>query len=98
MDWVNPKQARRILLMRTKKNKRMLEKLESKQDLPQVTSVKFTKPRKKDACRSKQAFDRLRENGLFVSKEKEVELKRIKLPKARRSLLHQSDSETDDPD
>lgn len=51
MDWVNSKQARRILLMRAKKNKRMLEKLETKQDLPYESTTKFTKPRKKDPVR-----------------------------------------------
>ena len=47
--------------------------------------------------RSKVAFSRERENGLFVSKEKEIQLKR-KGPNKRRALLNESDSETDDPD
>ena len=56
--------------------------------MPPLSTTKFTKPRKKDLARSKQAFGREREQGNFVSKEKEVELKRTKLPKARRSMLH----------
>ena len=99
MDWVNPKQARRILLMRAKKNKQILNKLATNQELPNDSTIKFSKPRKKkDATRSKLASERLRENGNFVSKERHEELKRVKLPKAKRTLLHQSDSETDDPD
>ena len=99
MDWVNPKQARRILLMRAKKNKRILNKLATNQDLPIDSTTKFSKPRKKkDPIRSKLASERLRENGNFVSKERLDELKRVKLPMAKRKLLHQSDSETDDPD
>ena len=90
-----------MLIMRQKKNKRVLAKLEAvKQSLVHqidaVPSANFSKPRTKQASKQKAARERPRENGLFVTKDRESELKRRQ--RRNRVLLHQSDSETDDPD
>ena len=39
-----------------------------------VMGSKFTKPRKKDLVRQRVALSRKRENGLFVNKQKEMQL------------------------
>lgn len=49
---------------------------------------RFTKVRVKDQVRSRVAFARKRENGLFVSKHRELEL----------AGTVRDDSDTDDPD
>ena len=59
---------------------------------------KFTNARKKDAVRSKVAHKRKRVNGLFVSKQQELQLKRNPVPVRRQHYGGGSDCETDDPD
>ena len=99
-DWVNPKQAQRILIVRAKRAAKSLRRMQVADDLKKVPNTnvvtkKFTKPRMKDSVRRKVATERVRDHGLFVSKKKEQQLKRT-VP-VRKGLTG-SDSETDDPD
>lgn len=81
---VNSKQARRMLVMREKRAKRIIQAQHEAQklgksftgqiDLIVKTCGRFTKIRVKDQVRSRVAFSRKRENGLFVSKRRELEL------------------------
>ena len=89
-----------MLAMRAKRAtrsvKRIQEEMEGKKAaVADVATVKFTKPRMKDTVRQKVANQRVRDHGLFVSKKKELQLKRT-IP--IRKGLTGSDSETDDPD
>jgi len=100
--FVNAKQARRILIMRQKRVKKFLKaeqnmqinaqklgKLVADQILSTSKSFgRFTKVRAKDQVRSRVAFARKRENGLFVSKRRELEL----------AGNMSDDPDTDDPD
>ena len=99
-DWVNAKQAQRILIRRQKKAKRTFELLQSKRTdlVPNQATVKFTKAKRKDAVRQKVAMNRVRDQGLFCKKEMELELKRRLKKKPKRLANAGSDSETDDPD
>ena len=99
-DWVNPKQAQRILIVRAKKAAKGLRRIQdaaAANTIPNanVVTSRFTKPRMKDSVRRKVALERVRDQGLFVSKKKEQQLKRT-VP-VRKGLTG-SDSETDDPD
>jgi hypothetical protein len=100
--FVNAKQARRMLIMRQKRVKKFLKaeqnmqinaqklgKLVADQILSTSKSFgRFTKVRAKDQVRSRVAFARKRENGLFVSKRRELEL----------AGNMSDDPDTDDPD
>ena len=95
---VNSKQARRILIIRAKRVKAILErhaqgKIQT-EIRPGLSSGKFTRVRTKDQVRAKVANQRQRVKGLFVSKEVEMQLKRRPKHRAHSG----SDSETDDPD
>jgi len=57
----------------------------------------FTKARKKDMVRQSVANKRQRVNGLFVSKQQELQLKRNPLVR-KQHYPGGSDCETDDPD
>ena len=73
---VNAKQARRILIMRQKKYKKMLELMDqgvTADPRSLMTSI-TTKTRKKDEVRQRVALNRKRVNGLFVNKKKEMML------------------------
>lgn len=65
-DWVNPKQAHRMLILRAKKTANKLKRQAEASaanlvlNTDQITS-KFSKPRKKDPVRSKVARERVRE-------------------------------------
>ena len=67
---VNAKQARRILIMRQKKCKKMLKMMEEGMYVNphSIMSSSSTKARKKDQVRQKVALARKRVNGLFVTK------------------------------
>jgi hypothetical protein len=99
-DWVNPKQAQRILIVRAKRAAKVLKRIQQAAATntilnANVVTTRFTKPRVKDSVRRKVALERVRDQGLFVSKKKEQQLKRT-VP-VRKGLAG-SDSETDDPD
>lgn len=99
-DWVNPKQAQRILIVRAKRAAKSLKRIQQAAATntilnANVVTTRFTKPRVKDSVRRKVALERVRDQGLFVSKKKEQQLKRT-VP-VRKGLTG-SDSETDDPD
>lgn len=90
-ELVNAKQARRMLIMRQKKNKRAQARLQaqgasSAQQVLVAPSAHFSKPRTKLATKQKAAKERPRENGLFVTKDRETELKRRQ--RRSRVLLH----------
>jgi hypothetical protein len=91
---VNPKQARRMLIMREKRARKFMQ-TQTEQMLAVIDPAqlkksfgRFTKVRVKDQVRSRVAFARKRENGLFVSKHRELEL----------AGTLRDDSDTDDPD
>ena len=72
---VNQRQAQRILIMRQKRAKRHLMMLDAGYDVDhKKVGGRFTMARKKDHTRSRQAFVRPRVNGLFVNKQKELQL------------------------
>ena len=73
--FVNYKQAKRILLQRQKRCKRMLYMLDQGIRVdPKLVGGQFTMSRKKDKVRSRVASARKRVNGLFVDKNKELQL------------------------
>jgi hypothetical protein len=100
--FVNAKQARRMLILREKRAKKVLQqqvtlKKEAQKLGKFVTDQsgmvcrnfgRFTKIRVKDEVRSRVAFSRKRVNGLFVSKKRELEL----------ADNSNDDPDTDDPD
>lgn len=87
-----------MLLMREKRAKRIVQAQHEAQklgksiagqvDIVIKTNGHFTKIRVKDQVRSRVAFSRKRENGLFVSKKRELEL----------AGNQSDDPDTDDPD
>jgi hypothetical protein len=65
-DWVNPKQAQRMLIVRAKRAALSIKRIKeaAATNLVQnvnVATVKFTKPRMKNAVRQKVARERVRD-------------------------------------
>ena len=71
---VNAKQARRILILRQKKYKKLLQVMDEGTSMSTLSLMKatMTRTRKKDEVRQRVALNRKRVNGLFVNKRKEM--------------------------
>ena len=71
---VNAKQARRILILRQKKYRKMLQYMDEGTSMSAHMLMKATntRTRKKDEVRQRVALNRKRINGLFVNKRKEM--------------------------
>ena len=92
---VNAKQARRILIMRQKKYKKMIEIMDQGVNIdPRSLMAQIsTKTRKKDEVRQRVALNRKRVNGLFVNKKKE-----LRLENGPSSFEYSYETETYEPD
>ena len=71
--FVNPLQAKRMVIMRRKKFDRMMDRLRAGKSVnPELESTRFSKGRAKDRSRQRVALARKRINGLFVNKHREL--------------------------